>query len=44
MNNEVNNVNDNPMPDWSLMMFWEDITYIIQKIFNFIKELFGIEE
>lgn len=31
---------DNPMPDWSLMMFWEDITALIQKIFDMIKELF----
>jgi hypothetical protein len=31
---------DNPMPDWSLMMFWEDITAIVQKIFELIKELF----
>ena len=42
MNNEVNNnVNDNPMPDWSLLMFWEDITYLVQKILDFIKDLFG---
>lgn len=32
---------DNPMPDWSLMMFWEDITAIVQKIFDLIKELFA---
>lgn len=31
---------ENPMPDWSLMMFWEDITYIIAKIFEAIKSLF----
>ena len=31
---------DNPMPDWSLMMFWEDITALIAKIFEFIKGLF----
>lgn len=31
---------ENPMPDWSLMMFWEDITAIIQKIFEMIREIF----
>lgn len=31
---------DNPMPDWSLFMFWEDITDLIQKLFDFIKSLF----
>lgn len=31
---------DNPMPDWSLFMFWEDITDLIQKFFDFIKSLF----
>lgn len=41
MNNEVNNnVNENPMPEWSLMMFWEDITAIIAKIIDIIKGLF----
>ncbi len=41
MNNEVNNnVNENPMPEWSLMMFWEDITAIIAKIIDLIKGLF----
>lgn len=41
MNNEVNTpVNDNPMPEWSLMMFWEDITAIIAKLIDLIKGLF----
>ena len=41
MNNEVNNnVNENPMPEWSLMMFWEDITALIAKIIDLIKGLF----
>ncbi len=41
MNEEnKNNVIDNPEPDWSLPMFWEDITYLIMKIFEFIKSLF----
>jgi hypothetical protein len=41
MNNEVNNtVNENPMPEWSLMMFWEDITALIAKIIDIIKGLF----
>ena len=31
---------DNPMHDWSLMMFWEDITAIIAKIIDLIKGLF----
>lgn len=41
MNTEVNNnVNENPMPEWSLMMFWEDITALIAKIIDIIKGLF----
>ena len=41
MNNEVNNtVNDNPMPDWSITMFWEDITAIVMKIIDFNKSMF----
>lgn len=34
------NVIVNPEPEWSLLMFWEDITSIIQKIVIFIKSLF----
>ncbi len=40
MENNKREVVDNPMPDWSLMMFWEDITALIQKIFDMIKEIF----
>lgn len=42
MNDNVSTyeVVDNPMPDWSLFMFWEDITDLIQKLFDFIKSLF----
>ena len=31
---------ENPEPEWSLLMFWEDITDLIQKLFSFIKSLF----
>ena len=27
-------------PDWSLPMFWEDITFILQRILDFIKSFF----
>ena len=42
MNEEIMTaeVIDNPEPDWSLLMFWEDITDLIQKFFEFIKSLF----
>lgn len=42
MNNEIMTAEivENPEPDWSLLMFWEDITDLIQKIFSFIKSLF----
>lgn len=42
MNNEpmTTEVVENPEPDWSLLMFWEDITDLIQKIFDFIKSIF----
>ena len=36
---------ENPEPDWSLGMFWEDITFILKKIGEvieaFIKSLKG---
>ena len=35
------NKNENQMPDWSLMMFWEDITAIVQFILEFIRDLFA---
>ncbi|MDD6012796.1 MAG: hypothetical protein PUC33_08130 [Oscillospiraceae bacterium] len=31
-------------PDWSLHMFWEDITDLIQKLIAFIKSLFNYGE
>lgn len=42
MNNEIMTAEivENPEPEWSLMMFWEDITDLIQKIFALIKSLF----
>lgn len=30
----------NPEPDWSFPMFWEDITFILQRIFDFIRSFF----
>lgn len=38
MNNEKNYV-ENPEPDWSLLMFWEDITALFQKIAELFKSL-----
>ena len=38
--NKNNGIVENPEPDWSLPMFWEDITFLIMKIFEFIKSLF----
>ena len=32
---------ENPEPDWSLPMVWEDITFILMRIFEFIKSLFN---
>lgn len=42
MNNEIMTAEivENPEPDWSLLMFWEDITALIQKLFELIKSLF----
>ena len=28
-------------PEWSVLMFWEDFTYILQNIWNLIKSLFA---
>ena len=40
MNENTNpNVTPNPEPDWSLGMFWEDITHILKKIGELIEEL-----
>lgn len=41
MNTENKNEIVNPEPDWSLMMFWEDITAIVAKIMELIKSIFG---
>ncbi len=38
--NKNNGIVENPEPDWSLPMFWEDITFLIMRIFEFIKSLF----
>ncbi|MBQ3136343.1 MAG: hypothetical protein IJB74_02565 [Clostridia bacterium] len=40
MNENKREIVENPEPDWSFPMFWEDITFILQKIFEFIKSLF----
>lgn len=32
-----------PEPDWSIFMFWEDISYVLTLIANFFKSLFGLE-
>lgn len=32
-----------PEPDWGVLMFWEDLTYIFQLIGDFFKKLFGLE-
>ena len=42
MNNEINNeeIIVNPEPDWSLLMFWEDITFFFQRLFELIKSIF----
>ena len=42
MNEENKNpeIIDNPEPNWSLPMFWEDITLILMRIFELIKSLF----
>ena len=40
MDENKRTVVDNPEPDWSFPMFWEDITFILKKILEFIKSLF----
>ena len=32
---------DNPEPDWSIAMFWEDITAILLKLVELIKSFFN---
>lgn len=31
-----------PEPDWGVLMFWEDLTYILTLVADFFKKLFGI--
>ena len=38
--NTTREIVENPEPDWGLMMFWEDITAILQKIFEVFASLF----
>ena len=30
-----------PAPEWTVEFFWEDITFIFQRILDFIKSLFN---
>ncbi len=39
MNENKREIVDNPEPDWSLGMFWEDLTAIMIKIGEIIEEL-----
>lgn len=39
MNENEKDYIENPEPDWSLLMFWEDITAIVQKIGELFKSL-----
>ncbi len=32
-----------PEPDWGVLMFWEDLSYIFTLIADFFKKLFGLE-
>lgn len=42
MNNEnKREILPNPEPEWSLLMFWEDITALVQKLGEFIKSFFN---
>lgn len=44
MNYKVtNNENQIEEPDWGILMFWEDLTYILTLIANFFKGIFGLE-
>lgn len=38
--NTTREIVENPEPDWSLMMFWEDITAVIQKLAELIASFF----
>lgn len=37
---ENGNVIDVQEPDWGILMFWEDITDLLQKLWSLIKSLF----
>ena len=39
MNENKREVIENPEPDWSLGMFWEDITFILKKIGEVIEAI-----
>ncbi|MGN0448660.1 MAG: hypothetical protein ACI4GC_08960 [Acutalibacteraceae bacterium] len=39
----TNDVNAIEEPDWGILMFWEDLTYILTLIADFFKGLFGLE-
>ena len=39
MNENTNVAVENTEPDWSLGMFWEDITFILKRIGLLIEEL-----
>ena len=32
-----------PEPDWGVLMFWEDLSYLFKLIGDFFKKLFGLE-
>lgn len=39
MNENAKEIVENPEPEWSLAMFWEDITHILKKIGELIESL-----
>lgn len=41
---ENGNVVEVQEPEWGVLMFWEDITDLIQKLWGLIKSLFGLSE
>lgn len=41
--NANNGIYEVPEPDWGVLMFWEDLTYILTLIADFFKGLFGLE-
>lgn len=40
MNENKREIVENPEPDWSFPMFWEDITFILKRFFDFVKSFF----